>query len=324
MNTRLNVLRRRAFTLVELLVVIGIIAVLIAILLPALQAARKQAVTANCLSNLRQLGIAYRMYAEEFKGAGVPVRAGGIGLNVSQQVTYDLWGIKYGTGSTEVAGVSTPDAAWWMNFISHYLSKQRHGGSGDMTYQTAADAKKYPWWCPAWEGVYNTTGYQNTDVNLQVPGYSVNYMPTWQPKVVMTVPTIKEQLRIEFFTGQPGVIQNGTWWKLNKYAPSAQRALIGDCYNYFLTANNATVANLWTGQHVVSDLTADGYSSDATGQCTFDVYRHGKYPPLAGTNSAYKNNGGKVAFNILYADMHAVTVVDRAEAYRSIRMKYPG
>src|SRR5829696_7779650 len=59
--------RRRAdaFTLIELL---AVIAILVAILLPALQRARESAYTARCLSNLQQIGIGIQLYANESRG----------------------------------------------------------------------------------------------------------------------------------------------------------------------------------------------------------------------------------------------------------------
>jgi prepilin-type N-terminal cleavage/methylation domain-containing protein len=60
-------MRRKGFTLVELLVVIGIIALLISILLPALQRARDQANRTACMSNVHQLTMAWLQYATEHK-----------------------------------------------------------------------------------------------------------------------------------------------------------------------------------------------------------------------------------------------------------------
>jgi prepilin-type N-terminal cleavage/methylation domain-containing protein/prepilin-type processing-associated H-X9-DG protein len=58
--------KRRGFTLVELLVVISIIALLISLLLPALRQARSSAKAIQCLSNMRQIGLAFQQYANNY------------------------------------------------------------------------------------------------------------------------------------------------------------------------------------------------------------------------------------------------------------------
>src|SRR5215213_826273 len=104
-GTRMS--RDSGFTLVELLVVIGIIAILISVLLPVLGSVRKSAANAKCLSNLRQCFQALQLYVIDNKQFIIPVRAGGGGVDSTQPkalatslgVPFTINGFAYGAGS---------------------------------------------------------------------------------------------------------------------------------------------------------------------------------------------------------------------------------
>jgi prepilin-type N-terminal cleavage/methylation domain-containing protein len=99
---------RKAFTLVELLIVIGIIVVLLSILMPAFSAARSQSVAVRCMNNLRQLGFGLLQYAADNRG------------NFPENVT-------------------TPEPEYWYTLVSSYLPPVPVGASTASIYVCPAD-----------------------------------------------------------------------------------------------------------------------------------------------------------------------------------------
>ena len=96
---------KKQFTLIELLVVIAIIAILAAMLLPALSAARERARSANCISNLKNLGLACRMYADNNKGLNPMVNdTAGTGYAWKRTLTEGGYMQSVGKGKIDIFG----------------------------------------------------------------------------------------------------------------------------------------------------------------------------------------------------------------------------
>ena len=122
-----------AFTLVELLVVIGIIAILIAVLLPALRTARESARTITCLSNLKQLMTAMQLYANESRTYLPPPK-----IN-------EYWWVESAMINTSYASWSDP--VWLGKFVNNGSPSQNKRISGRY------DTLRHPYNCPSDKGL---------------------------------------------------------------------------------------------------------------------------------------------------------------------------
>jgi prepilin-type processing-associated H-X9-DG protein len=249
---------------------------------------------------------------------------------------YDLYGFSYGddSGKKDAQGLPITDtnAAWWMNFLAKFISSQR-GGRGDFTQMSQEASRNSPFWCPSWQAVIDNS--QPGGFQPHYTGYSMNYIVTMRPDYppkdqdpggAYCPPSEFFNVRWENSSIVPS---GGKWYRISQIKMPAERCFLADDTYIMLAAwqhpplapAGKTPPFAPQGPLPLANKLRS-WDTGQQGQSSFDYYRHGVYPGM--TSSGFNPRGGKVSYNILYFDGHVANTNDRADSYRSVRMRYPG
>jgi prepilin-type N-terminal cleavage/methylation domain-containing protein/prepilin-type processing-associated H-X9-DG protein len=183
--------RKSGFTLIELLVVIAIIAILAAILFPVFAQAREKARQAVCQSNMKEIGLAYMMYAEDYDEIGAP-----------------MWG-KNCLGGADGAAISgcAPGAftgvtwgGYWPDFIYPYVK------DGKSRTSTGAKGNRAVFSCPSVDAVLQDIGGNDSGWGSVDYGIDQSYVHN-DPIAAEGMGTVDPQ----FYCGQAASVQSNGW-----------------------------------------------------------------------------------------------------------------
>ena len=155
----------KSFTLIELLVVIAIIAILAAMLLPALQQARARAMTTKCVGNLKQLGLISRQYIDEHKGFWPSPNLGSDG---KLTWIWDVWAGDYLGGVAE----NLPENQYLEEF-QKWVKSSKNNLASCPSVPINQDAYEKDDQRPQ---VYGSA-YNHSPATSKIPGYGIGYYP---------------------------------------------------------------------------------------------------------------------------------------------------
>ena len=307
--------------------VIGIIAVLISVLLPVLSSARKSADKAKCLAALHQMGDAYRMYANENRGAW-PICAHfytGTGTYTHRDKRWHDFIAKYIIPSQKILDKNTGKVYFEkdMNFNgtdgneplntggSTYANHGDFGTSVDPLWiGTMKDRNSILWGCPSWNRVGNAGGQYEYGANngyaMSIFPQAPNDMSFASPHVSGLDPKKTAWIVEDSYAGQA---MPGRYFKMSGWTRSAERALLFDGVHN---------GGYWTDQPTnaawpYKPVTTVDLPKFPTFQMPIDWNRHAvKKPGLVKWNDP--------ALNMLFCDGHATTVSPR-EAYKALRFR---